>query len=369
MKLLRPLREHVQDLLGTAESLSKDVELVCSDGRLRWSGLLLAHWAGVVRREIPEQERQGEGETVVVLKDFSAAVVEKVLSWSLLGEATFPAEEKKEVLDLMLAVGAIPRLSQGAEGGEEEALLCLRCGQTFAGSTRLEEHAKESHQPSPPWPTLPSAEEGEEEEEEEEVRAGYDPYLLPNGADEDEDVGDGLKVEVKHEWEDEEASPASEVESKLPKRRRGRPRKKKRLKEEEEEEEEEEGKTECKDCQENFSSPSDLRLHLRSAHRHRHPAGNSRKKEAESHLCDACGGAFASQQSLAVHRFRKHGMGQGKECPLCTKKFLDNCNLMKHVSTVHEGRKDFLCGTCGSSFAYKVGLWRVSCVCYLKVGL
>ncbi len=332
---------YLSDLMEEMTALTKDVTVSCSDGVVRWNSLMLSHWSSVSRTILPQlqdcwdcQDQDHQAGHVIVAKDFKVAVAEKVLNWSLKGQWHFQKEDKEEVLSLLLALGVIPALST-----TENQLLCVKCGQGFTSIDALNKHVEREH--------CATTIIGDRDSGDEQNRLG-DPYFDID--DKNLDSHDQVKdEEFYEEWNDEVGNDQGDIDH-VKLKKKGRPRKKVKLKEEEEEsDEEQEVETKCSTCQETFANKRDLRHHEKSAH-----AQSS--SSSETHLCDACGGSFASQQSLSVHRFRKHGLGSGKKCPLCTKAFMDNCNLRKHIATVHEGRKDFLCGTCGSSFAYKVHL-------------
>ena len=254
MRLTRdPSWRRDRDWRSEACAADKDVALVCADATLRWSGLLLAHWSGAVREVGRSTFSPG---TVILLKDFRSGLVSKVLEWSLEGRATFGGEpERDEALLLLCAMGALPRVRQTV-GERDDGLICLRCGRGFAREEDLLEHQDGEHKT---LVLIQHDEDGEDVDcEEDQVR---DPYK------------EGVKEEPNGEEEEEEEWGWEEEGSKGTGGRSARSRD---LGEGQKEEEE---VHKCRECQESFTSRSELRSHRKAEH-------PLTRKDGESHLCD-----------------------------------------------------------------------------------
>ena len=134
----------------------------------------------------------------------------------------------------------------------------------------------------------------------------------------------------------------------------------------------------CDYCGATFSSVSNLNRHALSFHKRkpnkkRCPAeakdgvkdysrvGKQWKKdEVENYLGARCSAEFVRTDKLAEHlhmhlplEFRKTFVCSW---PRCDEKFTRASNLSRHVESVHEKNKPFLCHLCGKQFTRKAGL-------------
>ena len=68
----------------------------------------------------------------------------------------------------------------------------------------------------------------------------------------------------------------------------------------------------------------------------------------KGNVCDLCGKSFAHENVMKRHKRRTHGEGKTHFCQKCTKGFYRNCELSRHIATVHKeedkGKKSSLAG-------------------------
>ncbi|XP_026675847.1 zinc finger protein 226-like [Diaphorina citri] len=102
------------------------------------------------------------------------------------------------------------------------------------------------------------------------------------------------------------------------------------------------GTKKCPVCHKTYSTPRQMRIHLREAH--------SQKKYA----CDVCGKQFTSTNRVSQHKAHSHfgiikTIQRKFECDFCKKKFYRNFDLQEHINT-HTGNKPYQCQICNKSF-------------------
>ena len=72
--------------------------------------------------------------------------------------------------------------------------------------------------------------------------------------------------------------------------------------------------------------------------------------------CESCGSSYTQKSSLDVHIKLVHEGIKDFLCDICNKAFGKKSAVKKHVSEVHEGKKLFKCELCGSRFTQKNSL-------------
>ncbi|XP_055635203.1 zinc finger protein OZF-like [Toxorhynchites rutilus septentrionalis] len=99
----------------------------------------------------------------------------------------------------------------------------------------------------------------------------------------------------------------------------------------------------CETCGEVFSVRHEYHIHIR-VH------GNKRFQ------CKTCFKWFSRRNKCAAHELSHLGIQKRYPCEQCPLDF--NCRpaLVRHITGVHEKRRDFICKLCGKSFAQKSGL-------------
>ena len=161
--------------------------------------------------------------------------------------------------------------------------------------------------------------------------------------------------------------------------------------------EEEEGECPCVLCPLTFEDENSLRSHLRQNHSKKSVSLQGRKKpkpppkkkntrkyqksysETTSFKCKRCDEISVGLNAFAHHNWAVHEAGL--ECPVCDraefrrkdqlrahvqthnenklpcefcgKQFADGNKMKRHISEVHEKKKNFMCNTCGRCFARK----------------
>ncbi|KAJ8983778.1 hypothetical protein NQ317_000338 [Molorchus minor] len=93
----------------------------------------------------------------------------------------------------------------------------------------------------------------------------------------------------------------------------------------------------CEECIMCFTSPIDLKAHVKSDHKF------------TRHICKVCNQGFASASTLCRH-IKVHGGAKRHLCSECGKGFSRSDDLTRHLRT-HTGEKPFPCKLCGKSFA------------------
>lgn len=110
-----------------------------------------------------------------------------------------------------------------------------------------------------------------------------------------------------------------------------------------------ESATECELCNENFESQEELDEHVMEAH-----AENLEEGDDSEVTCLMCEPAqvFESQQDYSLHVQTDHS-DKSFECDQCSKKFSFKGSLGRHIRSVHEKIKNFICDeqTCDKSFS------------------
>ena len=104
----------------------------------------------------------------------------------------------------------------------------------------------------------------------------------------------------------------------------------------------------CNECGVELSGISDLKKHLRNAH----------KINPASHMCQDCGNKYASIMLVRQHQVEKHGDVGEFTCELCHKQFVEKCLLRSHHKSAHSDEKPKVCDICGQAFKKKPHLDR-----------
>ncbi|CAK1543205.1 unnamed protein product [Leptosia nina] len=74
-------------------------------------------------------------------------------------------------------------------------------------------------------------------------------------------------------------------------------------------------------------------------------------KENTPKLCDLCGMTFKNQDSLAIHKRKVHFQSPVK-CTECPRVLCSNYYFQRHMKRCHSSNKNFICSTCGATFAF-----------------
>ena len=77
---------------------------------------------------------------------------------------------------------------------------------------------------------------------------------------------------------------------------------------------------------------------------------HERKKDFK---CDICDKGFTEKKSLKQHISTQHEGKRPFKCELCKKSFTVKRTLMEHVSVIHEGKRPFKCHKCSKAFVSK----------------
>ena len=66
--------------------------------------------------------------------------------------------------------------------------------------------------------------------------------------------------------------------------------------------------------------------------------------------CDSCGKFFPTITRCNNHIKLVHEERKDHKCKLCEKSFFVKATLQIHINTVHEGQKNYSCDSCGKKF-------------------
>jgi KRAB domain-containing zinc finger protein len=69
----------------------------------------------------------------------------------------------------------------------------------------------------------------------------------------------------------------------------------------------------------------------------------------KDYKCETCGKTYVNSNQLKTHFSIKHE-GKRHVCDSCGKSFTESGSLNKHIKAVHEGRKDYKCKYCTKAF-------------------
>ncbi|CAB0031022.1 unnamed protein product [Trichogramma brassicae] len=78
--------------------------------------------------------------------------------------------------------------------------------------------------------------------------------------------------------------------------------------------------------------------------------------------CDKCDKKFGSQSNLINHQKTVHEGRKDFACDMCEKKFGERSGLIKHQKIVHQGRKDYRCDKCEKKFGDPTRFCVISCI-------
>ena len=75
--------------------------------------------------------------------------------------------------------------------------------------------------------------------------------------------------------------------------------------------------------------------------------------------CEMCSKSFSTKQSLkrhvsSVHEGKKQHCTKSINCEICSKSLSSSRSLKNHISFVHDGKKTIECNICSSKFSHKV---------------
>ncbi len=102
-------------------------------------------------------------------------------------------------------------------------------------------------------------------------------------------------------------------------------------------------KKQCNVCGKTLSGPFSLKEHVNAVH-----------NKQTRHCCSQCGKQFAHFSNMNRHIRLMHNKmvvtHRYVDCPVCGK-VVQSTSLKKHLSTIHERRRDFKCSYCEKSFA------------------
>ena len=104
----------------------------------------------------------------------------------------------------------------------------------------------------------------------------------------------------------------------------------------------------CAFCDKVFKDKSRLDSHVTSFH-----TDASEKKK-----CAMCDYRYHHERNLISHIDRVHrGLKDTQECPICKKEFTKTC-LKVHIASVHEGKLPYQCSICSKRFSQKPNWMR-----------
>ena len=71
----------------------------------------------------------------------------------------------------------------------------------------------------------------------------------------------------------------------------------------------------------------------------------------KDHKCDSCGKTFSIAVNLKKHIDTVDNGQKDHKCDSCEKAFSQSGGLKRHINVVHKGQKDHKCDSCGKSFS------------------
>ena len=129
-----------------------------------------------------------------------------------------------------------------------------------------------------------------------------------------------------------------------------------------------ENKLLCKKCNKIFSTPGNLKIHVKTIHDNKLPFKCTfpnckkeyrRKSELIDHerthfgiqpfVCKICKKSFNIKSNLNSH-YKYHSEIRPFECPFCDKKFKTNKDLKDHIKNYHFKIKKYVCNLCDKRF-------------------
>ena len=76
-------------------------------------------------------------------------------------------------------------------------------------------------------------------------------------------------------------------------------------------------------------------------------------KDEKPYNCSVCVGTFSEYSGLLRHIKSVHERIKPYTCTECEKSFVEKRNMETHFKSVHERKKQYMCSNCGSKFATK----------------
>ena len=74
-------------------------------------------------------------------------------------------------------------------------------------------------------------------------------------------------------------------------------------------------------------------------------------EKQKDYICANCGKSFSQAPHLKTHIHTVHEGNRDYKCIPCEKSFSQAYNLRKHIDKNHEGQKYYKCDSCGESFS------------------
>ena len=94
----------------------------------------------------------------------------------------------------------------------------------------------------------------------------------------------------------------------------------------------------CELCVTVYNSKQGLNYHMEAIHSNETPF-----------KCSQCDEVFTTSSNLQTH-MRVHNRDKPFKCTLCHKAFVQGSNLASHIRGVHDGEKPFKCTLCDKAF-------------------